>query len=351
MILKIFLLLIVLPWPLYWALGGWARYYKGPVSAHFDGQRFFNPGFDDDKTFADIRKWRRTSTPAAWPASLPPLPAGIPLSSQVTGQDMRVTFIGQATFLIQTGGLNILTDPFFSDRASPFAFMGPKRTRPPAIALKDLPHIDIVLLSHNHYDHLDAASLKTIWHRDQPVIVTPLGNDTVIRKAAGLKAATIHTLDWGQTYSYATGFRFTLEQAYHWSARGLYDRRRALWGAFIAETPGGKIYFAGDTGYRDGKTFREAAAKHGPFRLALLPVGAYEPRWFMESQHMNPDDAVRAHLDLGAPYTFGMHFGTVRLTDEAIDQPARDLAAAQIAHNVTPDRFGMPIFGKAYTIP
>jgi len=326
------------------------RYYTGPVSDHFDGDRFFNPGFHDDKTFADIRKWRRTSQPAAWPACVTEHPAPVPVA-KVEGDGLRATFIGQATFLIQTNGLNILTDPFFSDRASPFSFMGPKRVRPPAIALKDLPRIDVIALSHNHYDHMDKAALKAIWHRDKPVIVTPLGNDTIIRRAAGLKAATIHTLDWGQAYTHHSGTAFTLEQAYHWSARGLFDRRCALWGAFVIGTPHAKIYFAGDTGYRDGQTFTDAAAKHGPFRLALLPIGAYEPRWFMANQHMNPDDAVRAHLGLGGPYSLGMHFGTIRLTDEAMGQPEHDLAEALRAFSVAPERFHLPAFGHAHIIP
>lgn len=332
----------------YHALGGWKVYYKGPASDHFDGVRFFNPGFSDDKSRADLRRWRRESNPAHWP-DVTDLPVTPQPPARVDGADMTVTLIGQSTFLIQTMGINILTDPFFSDRASPLAFVGPKRIRPPAIPLEKLPRIDVVLVSHNHYEHLDARALKAIWRRDTPVILTPLGNDTIIRKEARVRGP-VTALDWGQQ-AQVKGVTFALEQAYHWSARGIFDRRKALWGAFVISTPRGPVYFAGDTGYRDGAIFSRAHAKYGAFRLALLPIGAYEPRWFMQTQHMNPDDAVRAHRDLGGPLSLGMHFGTVRLTDEAVDAPARDLAAALEAHGIAAGRFRMPQFGVPISVP
>ncbi|MCB1538762.1 MAG: MBL fold metallo-hydrolase, partial [Alphaproteobacteria bacterium] len=238
--------------------------------------------------------------------------------------------------------VNILTDPFLSSRASPLPFMGPRRVRPLAIPFADLPRIDLVLVSHNHYDHLDRPALGRLYRRDEPLIVTPLGNDRII----GLPG--IRALDWGQEAelnSQPGSVRVTLEPALHWSARGLYDRRRALWGAFVIATPAGMVYFAGDTAYGDGAHFRAIREKHGVPALALLPVGAYEPRWFMGNVHMNPADAVAAWRDLGAPRTLGMHFGTIQLTDEGIDAPADDLRAALAGDAQAAARFHLPPFG------
>lgn len=345
--IKILFLLSAIGFLYYWGLGGFTRYYKGPVSDHFDGKQFFNPGFSDDKSREDIRKWQKTRQPAAWPASVKNVPYDVP-PQRVEGSDLRVTFVGHSTFLIQTAGLNILLDPIWSDRASPLSFIGPMRVRAPGIAFDVLPKIDLVLVSHNHYDHLDRPTLKRIWQRDQPVIVTPLGNDRIIENGTGIKGTV--TLDWGQSHEVAQGVRVHVEQVYHWSARGLYDRRKALWGGFVIDTPGGKIYFAGDTGFRDGAAFRRTFEKHGDFRFAILPVGAYEPRWFMATSHMNPDEAVATYRLMGQPATLGAHYGTIQLTDEGIDQPRTDLEAALAREGIPADKFRMLDVGESITV-
>lgn len=322
-------------------LAVYTTYYKGPESDHFDGVRFFNPGFNDDKSNADLRKWQKERVPTVWPVHVenkgyekPPV--------RVEGDTLHVTFVGHATFLIQTAGLNILTDPFLSDRASPLSFIGPKRVRKPGLLFDEIPPIDVILVSHNHYDHLDRATLRKLINRDDPLILTPLGNDALISGA--------RTLDWGQGVPVKEGVTITLEQAYHWSARGIYDRRKALWGAFVIQTPGGPIYFGGDTGYRDGATFKRAGTKYGPFRLSLLPIGAYSPRWFMATSHMDPEQAVQAHMHLNSKFSLGMHFQTLQLTDEGIEDPAKELAQGLAKTGIPPETFIAPDIGQTFDI-
>ena len=234
--------------------------------------------------------------------------------------DLRVTYIGHATALIQVAGLNLLTDPFFSWRASPVQWAGPKRVRAPGLALEDLPRIDAVLVSHNHYDHMDLPSLRRLFDRHRPRIVTPLGNGAIVARTR--RPLDVTEGDWGDRVALGDGVAATFAPALHWSKRGLHDRNMALWSAFVIETPAGTVYFAGDTGYGSGAHFRDIRREFGPVRLALLPIGAYEPRWFMHPQHMNPEEAVKAHLDLAAGLSIGVHHATVQLTDEAIDEPA-----------------------------
>jgi L-ascorbate metabolism protein UlaG (beta-lactamase superfamily) len=310
------------------------RYYDGPVSEHFDGVQFFIPGYQTDRGLADLLRWQTGGGRAPWPASYPSPFADRP-PQRVTG--LRVTLVGHASLLIQVAGENILVDPVWSERASPFRFAGPRRANPPGIAFADLPPIDTVLITHNHYDHLDGDTLCRLWNAFQPRILAPLGNDTIIRSYEG--DMQVETLDWGQSMGLGGGVSAHLEPALHWSARGLNDRRMALWGAFALTTPAGFVYLAGDTGYGDGATFRSVRDRFGPARLAVLPIGAYEPRWFMAQQHMNPADAVQAFTDLAAEQALGVHWGTFQLTNEPVDQPERDLAAALEQASVEPDRF------------
>ena len=249
----------------------------------------------------------------------------------MTGTGLRVTLIGHASYLIQTGGVNILADPVFSERASPFRSAGPKRVNPPGIAFDDLPKIHAVLVTHNHYDHLDAATLSRLRKRDAPRVITPLGNDAIMRKRD--PAIATETYDWGDRIEIAPGVAATMVQTLHWSARGFRDRRMALWASFVIETPAGRVYHVGDSAYGSGEHFRSHREAYGPFRLALLPIGAYEPRWFMRDNHMNPEEAVQAMLDLGAEQAIGHHWGTFRLTAEAVDAPAKDLAAGAGGEN------------------
>jgi L-ascorbate metabolism protein UlaG (beta-lactamase superfamily) len=257
--------------------------------------------------------------------------------------------VGHASFLLQTGGLNILIDPVWSERVSPVSFAGPKRINAPGIAFEDLPPIDVVLVSHNHYDHMDVATLKRLAAAHGSRIVTPLGNDAILRE--GGVPGRIDAHDWGDRVELSDRVAVHLEQALHWSARGMLDRLHALWAAFVIEAPGGTIYFAGDTGFGSGAHFEAVREKFGPPRLALLPIGAYEPRWFMKDQHMNPDEAVQAFLKSGAHQALAFHWGTFRLTDEGPERPTEALGAALKEHGVNEQRFRALRPGQAWDVP
>ena len=322
------------------------RYYGGPVSDHFDGRVFFNPGGEEPRGFGDLLRWRfngqRTSWPDEWPGG-----QSIP-EERVDAGDLRVSMVGHASMLVQVSGLNILTDPVYSDRASPTRLVGPRRVNQPGIAFDALPPIDVVLISHNHYDHLDLDTLERLAETHDPLVVTPLGNDTIIRQRA--PNMRIETLDWGGSHVLGTT-RIHCEPAHHWSARGIADRRMALWAAFVIETPAGKIYHIGDTGFGGGSNYGSAREKHGGFRLALLPIGAYEPRWFMGAQHQNPDEAVQGMMLSGASFAVGHHWGTFQLTDEAITRPEEDLAVALSQAGLSADRFRPMRPGAVWNIP
>jgi L-ascorbate metabolism protein UlaG (beta-lactamase superfamily) len=311
-----------------------------PASDHFDGRRFFNPGVSTDKGFRDLWRWWRAGGRTLWPRRVEDGRQSPPPHAIDEGR-VAATFVGQATFLLQLPGLNLLTDPVFSERVSPVGWAGPRRARDPGIAWSDLPPVGAVLLSHNHYDHMDLPTLRRLKDLCDPVVVTGLGNARTLRRT-GLRAVE---LDWWQDFELPGGARATYVPAQHWSGRRLVDRRRALWGGFVIEAPDApSVYFAGDTGYAQ-HSFRAVRERLGAPDLALLPIGAYEPRWFMAAQHMDPDDAVRAHLDLGAGLSLAMHFGTFQLTDEGIDVPLQALAAALERHGVPQDAFRVPEFG------
>jgi L-ascorbate metabolism protein UlaG (beta-lactamase superfamily) len=315
-----------------------------PVSDHCDGERFHNPaGSPPAPAFTALPKWwwqrlvlRHGET---WPRRAA---SGRRVALPATLEEgaFAATFIGHATFLLQWRGLTVLTDPFFSARTSPWRWAGPKRARPPALALAELPAIDVVALSHNHYDHLDLPALRWLARERRPAIVTTLGNKAWL-EARGV--GNVVELDWWQARDSA-GAQFTCAPAQHFAARWPWDRNRTLWGGFMIRRGGAQVYFCGDSGYAPHfKTVRE---KLGAPSLALLPVGAYEPRWFMRAVHMNPAEAVCAHRDLGARRSLGMHFGTVQLTNEGIDAPVRDLAQARAAAGVGEDEFGVLDFGE-----
>ena len=309
-------------------------YYTGPVTDHFDGTRFFNPGQPDtDRALSDVLRWKLRSTPARWPRSVPVRPA-VP-EARVAG--LRVTMVGHATLLIQAAGLNILTDPVWSDRASPFSLVGPKRVTTPGIAFEHLPPIDTILLSHNHYDHLDVATLRRLQAAHRPLLVAPLGNEAIVK--AALPEMRVASADWGDRIDLGAGVHTHLAPALHWSARGTRDRRMALWAGHMIGTPAGSVWFVGDTGYGDGAIFRAIRAAHGAPEVALIPIGAYEPRWFMAAQHVNPQEAVRIFRDVGARQALGIHWGVFQLTDEARNAPPAALAAALAADGIAADRF------------
>ncbi len=313
-----------------------ARYYDGPVSNHFDGTRFFDPHGVPPKSFVDLARWMLGGNRAAWPERVPNVRFDPP-PRRVDGRPWRISYVGHATLLIQTAGLNILTDPIWSERASPFGFMGPKRVIDPGIAFEALPPIDVVLLSPNHYDHLDLATLSRLAAAHRSRVITPLGNDAILR--AYDPAIRAEPYDWGDRVELNPDVAVTLAPMRHWSARHMLDRNKALWAAFVIETPAGRIYHVGDSGYGDGHHFRAARERHGPFRLAILPIGAYEPRWFMQDQHMNPEESVRALLDSSAELALGHHYGTFQLTDEPFEAPLQALAEARRKAGIPPERF------------
>jgi len=324
------------------------HYYDGPASDHFDGSLFSNPTGGEPGSLRDLLKWRFANRREPWPALRPSPHRPARPEPRVEGGRLVVTMVGHATMLVQTAGLNLLPDPVWADRASPFSFVGPKRVNQPGIALADLPRIDAVLLSHNHYDHLDLATLSWLSDRDDPVIVTPLGNDAIVRTRA--RSARFATGDWGDRVEIANVATVHFEPVHHWSARGLRDRRMALWAGFVIETPAGRILHVGDSGFAEGTPFEALARRHGSFRLALLPIGAYEPRWFMRHHHMNPAESVQAMQLANAETALGHHWGTFRLTDEAIDAPSEALAAALGEARIEPARFRPLLPGLAVEV-
>jgi L-ascorbate metabolism protein UlaG (beta-lactamase superfamily) len=312
--------------------------YSGPVSDHFDGERFFDPDGAPPKSLGEVLRWQfgRDRQRQAWPEWASSPHADTP-PARVTGESVRLSFVGHASWLIQTSGLNILIDPVWSVRASPVSWAGPRRRNDPGIAFEALPPIDIVLVSHGHYDHLDIATLSKLAAKFSPQVITPLGNDVTMRGADD--AIKAEAFDWHDRVELGSRVAVTLVPTRHWSARGLFDRNKALWASFVLETPAGKIYIVCDSGYGEGRHFRSVAAMHGPLRLAILPIGSYEPRWFMRDQHMNPHDAVMALDDCGAQAALAHHHGTFQLTDEAIDAPVTALGAALDEANIPRERF------------
>lgn len=302
------------------------------MSDHFDGEKFFNPVDQKSKTFSDLLKWQMNRNAATWVEQKnEKTPA--PVNALKPGE-FALTFINHSTFLVQVQTpkrlVNIITDPVFSARTSPFQFIGPKRFRPPGLELDNLPPIDIVLVSHNHYDHMDYNSLKKLNEKFSPLFIVPLKNSQYLDFS---KKPRIQEKDWNEFVDVPElGIKIHVLRSHHWSRRSMFDTNEALWCSFMIEFSDKTIYFAGDTGYKDH--FKQTKERFPNISLAMLPIGAYEPRWFMQDAHMNPEDAVKAHQDLSPKRSVGIHFGTFQLTDEAIDQPVIDLEKAKKAASV-----------------
>ncbi len=373
------------------AQGGAEQAGQGSAAAHHTASGFQNThAASVSRGFTDLLRWRWQ----AWREGLPPPPAqptpvqapdlallqgyapawqqaqaqaqvravgqsGTARSSEpASAPAPTVTWIGHATALVQAGGLQVLTDPVFGERASPVSWAGPKRKTPPGVAMDDLPPIDVVVISHSHYDHLDKGSLVRLHQRSQRLgqataFLVPLGLKDLL---AGWGIAGVRELDWWQS-ARVGGTDFFLTPVQHWSARGFFDHNQTLWGGWAVFGPDLHWYFAGDTGYspdfartREHFADRQSADLGGGFDLALIPVGAYEPRWFMQHQHVNPLEAVRIHQDLGARRSLGVHWGTFELTDEPLDQPPRDLQAARDAAGLAPAAFSVRAVGETQVL-
>jgi len=321
-----------------WSSLGFGRDY--PKSDHYNGEKFFNPGLNDEKTLWDVIKWKWNSHAVPWPESVPNKEYLLPLLGE--GKKAIVTFINHASFLIQLPGLNILTDPIYSDRMSPFSFLGPKRIRSPGIPFESLPPIDVVLVSHNHYDHLDMETLKQLDGKFHPLFLVPLGDEKLLM-VEGIQ--NVKEMDWWEEIKVKSA-RFIFTPSQHWSARTLWDKYKSLWGSFMVDAPPAKIYFAGDTGH--GPHFLNIKTRLGAPDIALLPIGAYLPRSFMKDHHMDPEEAVKAHQDLGATRSIGMHFGTFHQTDEGIDDPYKALQEAKHKAKINPLEFDVLEQGDSY---
>jgi len=297
--------------------------YRGPVSDHFDGKHFYNLEKFTKNAWGVI-KWQLKRKPGPWPDFVSNSQFGLP-ELRLTPEKLAVTFINHATVLIQTAGLNILTDPIWSERCSPLSWIGPKRVHPPGIAFENLPPIDLVLISHDHYDHLDIPTLKRLQEHFNPLFISGLGINSLLQSQD--RQLTSVDLDWWQQHKHREAL-VTFVPAQHWSSRSLFNSNTTLWGGFVISTPQFKIYYSGDTAM--GKHFQMIQQRFTELSLAILPIGAYEPRWFMQAAHINPEEALIAYQILNARYGLGVHFNTfAHLADDAYNQPLDDLAKAQ----------------------
>ena len=316
-------------------------------SDHFDGQRFHNRNSVPEPTFWEEARiaWTLKTKHKNWPDRFETTPVDVPQSPLSRG--IRVLWMGHATTLIQTPTLNIITDPILSDGIGPALSRIRTVTNPP-ITVDRLPHIDLVLISHNHYDHLDLRSIHAIFNRQQrdpPTALVGLGVGVLLRKEG---IAPYSELDWNDSVTIKDTRIFYLE-AVHTSRRGVWDTNETLWGAFLIDSPEGRIYFAGDSAY--GKHFKSVYDRFGPPKVSLLPIGAYEPRWFMYRMHMNPDDAVLAHLDLRSQHSIAIHFGLIDNAAEGYEAPVNALAIARRTHGVGEAAFVAPHLGQLFEYP
>lgn len=306
-----------------------------PRSDHCDGRRFFNPRGHVNRTWFDVLKWRLTSRATPWPTGAhPATPAPLP---DVTDGQLVCTWINHATFLLRTAQISVLIDPVYSDCAGPFGRLGPRRAHPPGLPFKQLPALDLVLLTHDHYDHCDLPTLRRIAARHPARIVAPLGHARLLQRA-GFAPERITELDWWDTHRTAQGLTVTLTPARHWSNRLSGPRNGRLWGGFYLQTDRHRVHCVGDTGY-DPEFFHDISRQLGAPDLALVPIGAYAPRWFMVPQHCDPAGAVQIHRDLQARRSVAAHWGTFQLTDEGRLDPVTELDRARRTAGLTAEEF------------
>jgi L-ascorbate metabolism protein UlaG (beta-lactamase superfamily) len=307
--------------------------YKGPVSNHFNGKVFTNFGGTRAKGGKELLKWMLSRKQKKWITRIENVKTMHPLAHFKDG--IRITFINHSTFLIQVDGLNILTDPIWSKRASPFRWLGPKRVCLPGIKLEDLPTIHVVLLSHNHYDHLDLPTMRVLFGAHHPRIITPLGVKAFLDKERIIGAID---MDWWSSIDLNHKVSIVSVPAQHFSGRGMFDRDATLWCGYVLKTSSGNIYVAGDTGYNT-TIFQMIKEKCSPIRVSLLPIGAYKPEWFMSAIHVSPEEAVKIHLDIQSPVSIATHFGTFPLADDGYDDPINDLKIALQRNDLSAEDF------------
>jgi L-ascorbate metabolism protein UlaG (beta-lactamase superfamily) len=318
---------------------------KYPKSDHYNGDTFYHRWSDSPKSLWTVLKWRWTADRKEWPKVVENKNSPN-FSNELGSNQLEVTYVNHATVYVRHNEIAFLTDPIWSNRTSPVSFAGPKRIRQPGVQIDKLPSLDYVFISHNHYDHLDIETLQQLNKIYKPIFFVPLGDRDLLLKN---RIENVVELDWWSKSSLKNDVELYFAPTRHWSARGISDRNKSLWGSYVFKTKQNKkIYFAGDTGYCD--VFAELSNKYGPMDFSLIPIGAYEPRWFMKESHVNPDEAVQIHLDLQSKKSMGIHFGTFQLTDEGFEEPVNDLEKAKKQKSIPEADFFAPEVGKTYLL-
>lgn len=329
---------------------GCAAQPVGMPKSHHTHNGFRNVYTSDDKSFLDFLKWR-------WQRFFKDIPGPETYQFEVVKNNPKfihseddqttLTWIGHATVLLQLDGKNILTDPLFSQRTSPVQWAGPKRLVPPGVLMENLPPIHMVLISHDHYDALDEGSVMNLFQR-------PGGEDTVFFVPLGLKQwfnkrgiTKVFEMDWWEN-TQMENFSITAVPVQHWSKRSLFSKNRTLWAGWVLEVPDFRFFFAGDSGYCPH--FKQIGEKFGKIDLAAIPIGAYEPRWFMSKYHISPEESIRVHQDINAEKSVGIHWGTFILTDEPLDEPPKRLAKAAENAGLDSDAFVVLKHGEIITL-
>jgi L-ascorbate metabolism protein UlaG (beta-lactamase superfamily) len=321
-------------------------WYAGPVSRHFDGRRFRNPDGIPHAGPVELARWMLLHRRARWPARVDSPHAPARPAARV--DDLRVTMVGHATLLVQVAGLNLLLDPIWSERASPTQALGPRRRTPPGVPFDALPPIDLVLVTHNHFDHMDRPTLARLAARHDPRTITTLGNDAILR--AEVPDLRVEAHDWGARVALREDVMLHVLPCHHWSSRKGWDKWMALWCAFLLETPVGRLHLVGDTAFDRGRPY-EAAAPFGPIRLGAYPIGAYTPRFYLHPEHQTPEEAVEGMRVAGAAHAVAHHWGCFQMTDEPREEPPARLAVALGAAGIAADRFRAPLPGEGWDVP
>lgn len=314
--------------------------HQGEKAPHFDGTSFINPNGAVAHGMEGLIKFLFTRKPEKWKKNYETHVRTEPLPEAQPGKT-DITFVNHSTFLIQADGVNILTDPIWSERCSPFQWAGPERFRPPGLVFDDLPPIDLVCLTHNHYDHLDRDTVMRLNAKFEPTFIVPLGVEKTLHKWGCNK---VISMEWWQSHE-VHGIAIQSTPAIHFSGRGMFDRNKTLWCGFSFRSASHHIYYVGDTA--NGEIFDKISAELGSIDVALIPIGAYKPDWFMSRIHVSPSEAVSIHQKLNTAQSIAMHFGTFNLADDGQGIAERDLMHALQQANIPPDQFVIPDEGQS----